>query len=274
MTSIGDPGDYVLGTGDVELERLGLQHRVWRPYVLEAWRRAGITVGSRVLDVGAGPGYATVDLAEIVGAGGEVVAVERSERFARHARDLCASRGLRHVRVLQQDLMTEPLPRLGFDFAWCRWVACFVDSPARLVQRVVGALRGGGRVLFHEYAAYDTWRLAPRGPGLERFVEEVMASWRATGGEPDVGRALPALLEDAGFRLVDVRPLVFMVGPGNYIWRWPAAFVHSGLERLQELGRIDRSFAEALLSELADAEKHPGSLMLTPLVLEITAQLP
>ncbi len=59
--------DYVLGTHEKELARLGLQHRVWRPVVLDCWQKAGITVGKRVLDVGAGPGYATVDLAEIVG---------------------------------------------------------------------------------------------------------------------------------------------------------------------------------------------------------------
>src|ERR1700704_1993057 len=51
--------DYVLGTNDEELDRLGLQHRVWRPIVLECWRRAGITHGWRVIDAGAGPGYAT-----------------------------------------------------------------------------------------------------------------------------------------------------------------------------------------------------------------------
>jgi ubiquinone/menaquinone biosynthesis C-methylase UbiE len=70
--------DYVLGTHDEELARLGLQHRVWRPVVLDCWHRAGITVGKRVLDIGAGPGYAAVDLAGIVGPKGEVVAIERS----------------------------------------------------------------------------------------------------------------------------------------------------------------------------------------------------
>ncbi|PYJ29582.1 MAG: hypothetical protein DME90_05035, partial [Verrucomicrobia bacterium] len=75
--------DYVLGTHEPELARLGLQHRVWLPVVLNCWHRAGITVGKRVLDVGAGPGYATVDLAEIVGPTGEVVALERSRNFIR-----------------------------------------------------------------------------------------------------------------------------------------------------------------------------------------------
>jgi len=44
--------DYVLGTHDEEIARLGLQHRVWRPTVLDCWYRAGITVGSTVIDVG------------------------------------------------------------------------------------------------------------------------------------------------------------------------------------------------------------------------------
>ena len=78
-------GDYVLGTHEEELARLGLQHRVWRPVVLDCWQRAGISVGKRVLDIGAGPGYASIDLAEIVGPTGEVVALERSQNFIRAA---------------------------------------------------------------------------------------------------------------------------------------------------------------------------------------------
>src|SRR5258708_37778221 len=91
--------DYVLGTHDEEVARLGLQHRVWRPIATDCWRRAGITIGARVVDVGAGPGYATVDLAEIVGPAGEVLAVERSARFLEVAKPACGCRGLSHVRL-------------------------------------------------------------------------------------------------------------------------------------------------------------------------------
>src|SRR5262249_26163508 len=97
--------EYVLGTHDEELARLGLQHRVWRPTALACWHRAGVTVGSRVLDVGAGPGFAAVDLAEIVGPTGRVVAVERSARFVAAGRQACAARGLAHVEYHELDLM-------------------------------------------------------------------------------------------------------------------------------------------------------------------------
>ena len=47
--------DYVLGTHQVEITRLGLQHQVWRPYVLDAWSRAGMSRGSKVVDFGGPP---------------------------------------------------------------------------------------------------------------------------------------------------------------------------------------------------------------------------
>src|SRR5439155_2924209 len=102
--------DYVLGTPTKELARLGLQHRVWRPAVLDCWRRAGITVGKRVLDVGAGPGYATVDLAEIVGPMGEVVALERSRNFTRALEETSCARSLANVKIHEMDLIADDLP--------------------------------------------------------------------------------------------------------------------------------------------------------------------
>jgi 16S rRNA C967 or C1407 C5-methylase (RsmB/RsmF family) len=102
-------GDYVLGTHDGEIARLGLQQRVWRESMLAAWRRAGVGAGWRVVDVGAGPGYATWDLAELVGASGEVLAVERSERFISVIEGESRRRGLAQVRALKADLM-ESLP--------------------------------------------------------------------------------------------------------------------------------------------------------------------
>src|SRR6202163_1306980 len=105
--------DYVLGTHDEELARLGLQHRVWRSVVLDCWQKAGITVGKRVLDVGAGPGYATLDLAEIVGPAGGVVALERSNNFVRALREKCRAQSLVNVHVHELDLMTDELPEGG-----------------------------------------------------------------------------------------------------------------------------------------------------------------
>src|SRR5207247_9897406 len=96
--------DYILGTHEEEISRLGLQHDVWRPVVLDCWKRAGITAGKRVLDIGAGPGYAAIDLAEIVGPTGEVVALERSSNFVMAFRELVRARSLANVQIQESEL--------------------------------------------------------------------------------------------------------------------------------------------------------------------------
>lgn len=263
--------DYILGTHQAELERLGIQHRTWRPTVLECWRQAGITRGRKVLDVGAGPGYATVDLAEIVGPEGEVWALERSQRFLQSARQTCEQRQLHQVRFHEVDLMVDPLPVQGLDATWCRWVACFVSSPRTLVEKLAGALRPGGVAIFHEYVDYGTWQLLPPRPLQAEFVRQVMSSWRETGGEPDIARQLPALLNECGMRVIQATPRVFCVRPDNYLWQWPASFMATGLARLVELKLVTAEQAAATLREFQEAEAKAETLMVTPVVLEIVA---
>jgi SAM-dependent methyltransferase len=179
--------EYVLGTHDEEIERLGLQHRVWRPYVLDAWSRAGLTGGQTVLDVGCGPGYATIDLAEVVGRGGRVVAIDQSRRFLDHLDGRARREGLINIDTFQRDLSDGDLPAVLVDLAWCRWIFAFVRDPRALLDAVAAAVRPGGAIVIHEYYDYRSWRLLPPCPELEEFVGVVMDSWRADGGEPDAG---------------------------------------------------------------------------------------
>lgn len=269
--------DYILGTHDEEIARLGLQHRVWRPVVLDCWQKAGITLGSRVLDVGAGPGYAAVDLAEIVGPTGEVVAVERSSKFANAMKERCRTGSLTNVGIHELDLMTDDLP-LGahgegkpYDFSWCRWVLSFVSDPARLIKKISGVVKKGGLAIFHEYGGYKTWSYAPPRPYQQQFVEHIVKSWRETGGKADIAVDLPPLLTERGFSVRSVTPHIFCVRPDDYMWQWAAAFIRNGPSRLEQLGQVDEEFADKLRAELNDAEKD-HALMLTPLVLEIVAE--
>ncbi len=263
--------DYILGTDKAELDRLGLQHRIWRSHVLEGWQKAGITEGSRVLDVGAGPGYATVDLAEIVGAQGSVVAVERSANYLNYLKAQHELRGLK-VNAYEVDLMKDDIPEDGFDVAWCRWVSCFVDSPDVLVKKIGDALHENGTVIFHEYSCYKSWRLFPRSQWQESFTDEVMKSWRETGGEPDIALELPDLLAKNGFVVTATRPLVFAIRPTDYMWQWPASFIEINLNRLLELGRVDAEWCDKVRTDLQAADNNPNAMMTTPMVLEIIAQ--
>lgn len=263
--------DYVLGTHDEEIERLGLQHRVWRPRVLDAWRRAGFSAGQTLLDVGSGPGHATFDLAEITGPSGRVVALERSRRFLDALESVRRRRGFENVEGREVDLDEDDWSGFGADGAWCRWIFAFVKRPRALLSRLHGALRPGGPLVVYEYLDYSTWRLAPPSPEMERFVRLVMESWRASGGEPDVGLNLPRWLEETGFRIRSLRPILDIVAPSDDIWQWPKSFLEIGLRRLVDLGRLNADRAGELGGAFAAREKEPGTLMVTPAVIEIIA---
>lgn len=264
--------DYVLGTHEAELDRLGVQHRAWRSVVLDCWQRAGITSGSKVLDVGAGPGYATVDLAGIVGRSGKVVAVERSTNFVNALKETIHEQRLSNVEIHELDLMNDDLPAGPFDFAWCRWVLCFVSDPDLLVRKIAGVLRNGGRAIFHEYGHYTTWQFFPRRDSLEEFRSHVIATWRESGGEPDTGLALPSWLANKGFTIRSIEPRIFCLRPSDYMWQWPSQFIDVYLSRLLELSKINNAFAEKVRTDLRKAESESNSFMLTPLVLEIVAE--
>lgn len=264
--------DYFLGTHDEELLRLGLQHRVWGPAVRDCWQRAGIDAGARVLDVGAGPGYAAADLARMVGASGRVTAVERSARYVQAGREMLAKHGFANVGYHELDLMTDPLPGGGHDFAWCRWVACFVSSPPLLVEKIAGALRRGGRAIFHEYLAYETFCFVPPRPRQREFALQVMKGWRAAGGEPDAAQPVLRLLEEHGFAIRELIPRIYCLRPADEMWQWPASFIRIHLEQQTALGAIEASWAEAVRREFAAAESDPATILVTPLVLQIIAE--
>jgi SAM-dependent methyltransferase len=262
--------DYVLGTNDEEVGRLGLQHRVWRPRMLDAFRRAGIGPGASVVDVGAGPGFAATDLAEIAGASGKVLAVERSRRFLDVLEDRARRLGLANIETLERDVAESGFGGGVADSTWCRWLLSFVGDPRRTVGHIAAALKPGGRAVFHEYADYGAWRTLPPDPDVERFRGLVMQSWRDSGGEPDIALRLPGWLEEEGLEIVEMRPLIHVVRKGDFIWQWPASFMASGAKRLAELGYVGAEEAGRLATALDRLPE--GSWMTTPLVLEVIAR--
>ncbi len=264
--------DYVLGTHDAEVERLGLQHSVWRPRASLAWRRGGFTRGQTLIDVGCGPGYAAVDLAGIVGPEGRVLALDRSRRFLDVVEHAAKTRGLPQIEAIECDLDETRWADAVADGAWSRWVYAFVRDPRAVLSRVAQRLRPGGVMVLHEYVDYRAWRLSPRSSDFEDFVSEVILSWRESGGEPDIALELPRWLKELDFDVVGLEAISEVARPADFMWQWPKAFFTVGLERLVELGRVEAARAQAMRAAFDGAEHTPGTFMITPTVLEIVAR--
>lgn len=120
---------------------------------LRAWLRvataamiemAGVRPGHRVLDVAAGAGDQTLDIAERVGPTGEVLATDLSPGILAHAQANARRAGFPQVRTLVADGEDLPVAEGGFDAVVCRLGLMFFPRPAVGLARMHRTLKPGG----------------------------------------------------------------------------------------------------------------------------------
>jgi ubiquinone/menaquinone biosynthesis C-methylase UbiE len=266
-----DEKEYVLGTDRAELERLGLQHQLWVAQAATAWERAGFRRGHRILDVGCGPGFATIDLAQRVGPRGKVVAVDLSRRFLAHLEERSTALGLANIRTVEGSVERLPIREAGFDGAYARWVLCFVRRPAAVLTQVARRIKRGGVFVIQDYFQYESILIAPQCEAFRRVFRAVHKSWRSRGGDPDIGCRLPGLLRRAGFEVREIKPLVRLARPGSPLWAWPDTFFDIYLPSLVKAGFITATDEQNFRREWAKRSRNPDAFFTSPPMLEIIA---
>lgn len=269
---------YVLGTGDDETFRLGLQHRLWCNAAFDLWLRAGLQPGQRVLDLGCGPGHATLDLAQMVGMQGRVVGVDESPTFLKQLGTESEARRLHNIdRVLGDvqnlDLcLPDPATNDYFDMAYARWVFCFLASPAEVVKGVRRVLRTGGRLVVQDYFNYEFGiTMAPRREAFSNAVAAIGRSWRSRGGNPDIMGELPRILKHHGFAIEHMGVQQRIARPQTSMWHWPWTFFNSYLPKLVESGFLSKQACDDALRDLALAAADDTQFVLVPPVFELIA---
>ncbi len=139
--------------------------------------RLGLQKGQSVLDLGSGPGFWTLPLAELVGSEGNVWALDASQEML----DTLASRNPPvQVHLLRTELPKIALPDHSTDLAWTAFVFHEVEPPEELAHELYRVLKPAGRVFVLD------WRpdaVREKGPPREHRLtpEQVMAWLRGAG---------------------------------------------------------------------------------------------
>ena len=143
--------DYLLGVNQQELERLQFQHSVWGPVTRKFLDRIGVQKGWRCLDVGAGPGFVSIDLRNMVGETGEVTALEPSEFYLDWLREQTSVQQWKNVHYIQGTAEQAALPSRYYDLVFVRWVIAFVPYPEKFLTQLFATLRVGGIIAIQDY---------------------------------------------------------------------------------------------------------------------------
>ena len=152
--------------------------------------------GQDLLDVGAGPGTITADLAGLV-APGRVTALEATEDALALSRDELGRRGV-DADFVVGDVHALELADDSFDIVHAHQVLQHVGDPVLALREMRRVCRPGGLVAARDsdYRAFTWWPLLPE---LDRWMQLYQATARANGGEPDAGRRMLGWAHAAGF---------------------------------------------------------------------------
>ena len=146
-----------------------------RAELMNAWMDAlALQTGDRVLDVGAGPGFVSLALAERVGPAGIVYALDRAAEALAYLQRLQEQRGIDQIQRIVADAATLDPTSLHAEKALVAMVLHHADDAAGILRNVARCIPRGAPVVIGEFH--------PDGP--------------CTGGPPRAHRLAPALVQD------------------------------------------------------------------------------
>ena len=111
---------------------------------------------STVADVGAGTGYYSRRVADLVGPTGKVYAIDVQPEMFATLQSLAKQRGYGHIMPVLGTVREVKLPAASVDLAIMVDVYHELEFPYEVLASVVQAVKPGGRVVFVEYRAEDS----------------------------------------------------------------------------------------------------------------------
>lgn len=263
---------YILGSDADELERLHFQHKVWSREAFTIWELMGLSLGSTVLDMGCGPGFASYDLATIVGSDGRVVGIDKTEGFIRYAEQQASSRNLDQLSFIHSDLNQLDLEENQFDAVYSRWVLSWVNNPEEVIEKVSRTIKPGGLFIFQEYLDWSTLGVYPRKEEVDIVISACRESWARMESEINIGPLIPEMLASNNFEIVHQAPLPKMGNAQSLVWQWPGTFLKIYSLKLIEYGLLTVDQREAFLPVWEVLERNPNSFISGPLMMEIVGK--
>ena len=244
--------NYMFGRSARELRRLAQQAALVEPETEELFRRAGITAGMHVLDIGSGAGDVAMLAGRLVRPTGTVHGVERSADSVALATNRAAAAANIAVRFEEGDLDTYQ-PSFRYDALIGRFVLPYLTDPPGALRRLASHVRPGGVIAFMEF---DVTRISstPEAPLFASVASWITGAFEGIGIDPALGSSLGAVFRDAALPWPHMTSFQkASCGPDGFYWLF-AETVRTLLPHIVHLGiaTAEKVDVETLATRLRD----------------------
>jgi ubiquinone/menaquinone biosynthesis C-methylase UbiE len=147
-----------------------------RAHLLDAWMDAAcLGAGDHVLEVGCGPGHVSLALADRVGPGGIVYALDKSAEALAYLKGLQRERGIPNIHGICADAATVDTLKPSPDAALITMVLHHAEDPPGILGNVARLLPCGARVVVAEF--HPDGPCEHRPPPSHRLAPEQVQAW-------------------------------------------------------------------------------------------------
>src|SRR5262249_52689057 len=198
---MSDRTAYVMGHDRRERRRLLLQASILNPLTEHLLRRAGISTGMKVLDIGCGVGDVSLLAARLVGRDGSVTSVDIDPTALETVERRASAEEINNIECVKADIHGWK-PGRRFDAVVGPHLRIHSKDPPSVLRDCAALLHERGLAAFHEYDFSVVHRAWPATPLRER-VMDVFDQFFARVACADIGSRLWNLLMEAGFERPD-----------------------------------------------------------------------
>jgi SAM-dependent methyltransferase len=258
--------EYILGSNVDELERLRFQHNVWKDVTDEFLRKINIQRGWKCLDVGAGPGFVSFELADIAGDEGEVTALEPMEIYCENIRKVRDKKYTGNLKIITGNIEDVNLEENYFDLIFLRWVINFLPDPEQIILKLNSSLKKGGIIAIQDYV-YEGLALHPRGSEFDNVHDAVMKYYRSGGGDPYFPVKLSEIFRENDIELIEFSPHVLCGRSDSDVFQWGNLFFTKHIPKMIEENIISKEEGDAMLNDWLEHRQNPDAFFFTPVVV-------
>ncbi|MHA3722446.1 methyltransferase domain-containing protein [Leucobacter sp. HY1910] len=226
-----------------------------------------LVAGQRVLDVGAGPGTITADLAQIV-APGLTVGLDASADVVAKAAAEFDGASLPNLRFETGDAYALEYPDASFDVVHAHQVLQHVGDPIAMLRELKRVTAPGGTVAVRD-VDYEGVIWAPDSPALDEWLELYLRVHRGVSGEPAAGRHLKRWARAAGLSDVTCSASLWLFESDEDRAWWGGMWAERALEsafaeNALRLGLADRASLERIAAGWRHFAEDPDGWLLMP----------